>query len=130
MSPRPGRITAVLETGFGREAVRGDSLRESPVFFERVTAVREALQRLAHAGVVEVRQGGATVVRDVRRVGAFDLLPRLLAPGGRIDLAVARSILDARLLVGPRVAELAATRPTPPAYVSPCTRAITGLGQV
>ena len=41
MSPRPGRITDVLTTGLG--ASRTENLRESPEFFERVTAVREAL---------------------------------------------------------------------------------------
>ena len=41
MSPRPGRITSIIETGFG--ATRDESLRESPTYFERVTAVREAL---------------------------------------------------------------------------------------
>jgi NitT/TauT family transport system ATP-binding protein len=41
MSPRPGRITDVIHTGF--DAPRGDALRESPEFFARVTAVREAL---------------------------------------------------------------------------------------
>jgi len=41
MSPRPGRITEILATGFGIE--REESLRESPAYFERVTAVREAL---------------------------------------------------------------------------------------
>ncbi|MCP2638004.1 ABC transporter ATP-binding protein [Microbacterium sp. HD4P20] len=41
MSPRPGRITAVIETGFG--ARRDDALRETPAFFARVTQVREAL---------------------------------------------------------------------------------------
>ena len=64
-------------------------------------AVREALQRLAHAGLVEVRQGDATTVRDFRRLGGLDLLPRLLVFGGQIDLKVARSILEARLYVGP-----------------------------
>jgi NitT/TauT family transport system ATP-binding protein len=43
MSPRPGRITEVLVTGFGKDAARDESLRESPAFFDRVTAVREAL---------------------------------------------------------------------------------------
>jgi len=43
LSPRPGRITAVLETGFGSDTARDESLREAPAFFERVTAVREAL---------------------------------------------------------------------------------------
>jgi len=41
MSPRPGRITDILEVSFGGE--RSEHLRESPAFFERVTAVREAL---------------------------------------------------------------------------------------
>ncbi|GAA3202930.1 ABC transporter ATP-binding protein [Microbacterium terregens] len=43
MSPRPGRITHIIETGFGKDAARDESLRESPAFFSRVTAVREAL---------------------------------------------------------------------------------------
>jgi NitT/TauT family transport system ATP-binding protein len=43
MSPRPGRITEIIATGFGKDAARDDSLRESPAFFDRVTAVREAL---------------------------------------------------------------------------------------
>ncbi|HEU5474829.1 MAG TPA: GntR family transcriptional regulator [Actinophytocola sp.] len=73
-------------------------------------AVREALQRMAQAGLVEVRQGDATTVRDFRRHAGLDLLPRLLLRGGELDLAVARSILEARLHIGPKVAELAAER--------------------
>jgi len=41
MSPRPGRITDILPMGLG--GTRDESLRESPEYFERVTAVREAL---------------------------------------------------------------------------------------
>lgn len=73
-------------------------------------AVREALQRLGHAGLVDVRHGGATLVRDFRLHGGLDLLPRLLVGAGGLDLTVARSILEARLHVGPKIAELAATR--------------------
>lgn len=73
-------------------------------------AVREALQRLAHAGLVEVRQGDATTVRDFRRTGGMELLPRLLVVAGELDISVARSLLEARLLIGPKVAELAARR--------------------
>jgi GntR family transcriptional repressor for pyruvate dehydrogenase complex len=76
-------------------------------------AVREALQRLAHAGLVEVRQGDATIVRDFRRSGGLDLLPRLLFSRNGLDLAVARSILEARLHIGPKIAELAAERRGP-----------------
>jgi GntR family transcriptional repressor for pyruvate dehydrogenase complex len=78
-------------------------------------AVREALQRLAHAGFVDVRQGGSTTVRDFRRLGGLDVLPRLLVARGGLDLGVARSILEARAYVGPTIAELAATRGGPEA---------------
>jgi len=40
MSPRPGRITDVVDVTLGE---RSEALRESPEFFDRVTAVREAL---------------------------------------------------------------------------------------
>jgi GntR family transcriptional repressor for pyruvate dehydrogenase complex len=73
-------------------------------------AVREALQRLAHAGLVDVRQGDTTRVRDFRKFAGLDLLPRLLFGGGRVELTVVRSIMEARQLVGPKVAELAAER--------------------
>jgi DNA-binding FadR family transcriptional regulator len=73
-------------------------------------AVREALQRMAQAGLVEVRQGDATTVRDFRRHAGMDLLSRLLLRHGELDLAVARSILEARLHIGPKVAALAAER--------------------
>lgn len=73
-------------------------------------AVREALQRVAQAGLVEVRQGDATTVRDYRRHASLDLLPRLLLPRGELDPAVARSILETRLLIGPQAARFAAER--------------------
>jgi len=60
-----------------------------------------------------VRQGDATTVRDFRRHAGLDLLPRLLLQGGELDVAVARSILEARLHNGPKVAELAAERRLP-----------------
>ena len=76
-------------------------------------AVREALKRLTAAGLVEVRQGDATTVRDFRRHAGLDLLPRLLIRAGELDLAVVRSILETRLHNGPKVAELAAQRRDP-----------------
>src|ERR1700761_4272395 len=73
-------------------------------------AVREALKRLTAAGLVEVRQGDATTVRDFRRHAGLDLLPRLLIRAGELDLSVVRSILETRLHNGPKIAELAAER--------------------
>ncbi len=76
-------------------------------------AVREALKWLSAAGLVEVRQGGVTTVRDFRRHAGMDLLPRLLFRNGELDISVFRSILEARLRNGPKVAELAAERHGP-----------------
>lgn len=89
-------------------------------------AVREALKRVSAAGLVEVRQGNATTVRDFRRHAGLDLLPRLLLRGGELDLPVARSILEARLHNGPKVAELAAQRGGPelPGLLDAAVRAL------
>jgi DNA-binding FadR family transcriptional regulator len=76
-------------------------------------AVREALQRMTQTRLLEVRHGGATTVRDFRRFAGLDLLPRLLVRKGVLDAAVARSILEARLVIGPGVAALAAERGGP-----------------
>jgi GntR family transcriptional regulator, transcriptional repressor for pyruvate dehydrogenase complex len=76
-------------------------------------AVREGLKRLSSAGLVEVRHGGLTTVRDFRRHAGLDLLPRLLFRNGELDTVVFRSILEARLRIGPKVAELAAERHGP-----------------
>jgi GntR family transcriptional repressor for pyruvate dehydrogenase complex len=72
-------------------------------------AVREALQRLSQAGVVEVRHGGSTTVRDFRTSAGLDLLPRLLVRDGKLDIAVGRSILQARQSIAPAVAAQAAS---------------------
>ena len=47
MSPRPGRITAMVEVGMGRD--RSELTREATEFFDKVTEVREAL-RGTHVG--------------------------------------------------------------------------------
>lgn len=73
-------------------------------------AVREALQRMSATRLLDVRQGGSTTVRDFRRHAGLDLLPRLLVRDGQLDVAVVRSVLEARLAVGPAVAALAAER--------------------
>ncbi|MGH9207694.1 MAG: FadR/GntR family transcriptional regulator, partial [Acidimicrobiales bacterium] len=76
-------------------------------------AVREALKRLSAVGLVEVRQGDVTTVRDFRRHAGLDLLPQLLFRDGKLDISVAQSVLEARLRNGPPVAELAAERHGP-----------------
>ncbi|MCV7101187.1 FadR/GntR family transcriptional regulator [Mycobacterium palustre] len=87
--------------------------RLAEVFGVSRPAVREALQRLSASGLVEVRRGGVATVRDFRRHAGLDLLPLLLFRGGALDASVFRSILEARLRSGPKVAELAAQRHSP-----------------
>ncbi|MEU1980629.1 GntR family transcriptional regulator [Nocardia sp. NPDC019395] len=72
--------------------------------------VREAVQRLARSGLVDIRQGGSTTVRDPRRYGGLELLPRLIFQGGELDHGVVRSILETRATLGREVAVLAARR--------------------
>ncbi|QUR66332.1 FadR/GntR family transcriptional regulator [Mycobacterium spongiae] len=84
--------------------------RLAEVFGVSRPAVREAMKRLSAAGLVEVRQGDVTTVRDFRRYAGLDLLPRLLFRNGELDSSVVRSMLEARLRNGPKVAELAAER--------------------
>lgn len=73
--------------------------------------VREALKRLAHAGLVQIRHGGATTVTDYRRTAGPALLSVLLIDrNGDLNLDVARSIVEARSDLGPPVAAAAARR--------------------
>jgi DNA-binding FadR family transcriptional regulator len=75
------------------------------------SAVREALRRLEQAGLVVVRQGGTSRVRDFRESASLDLLPSLLLTAdGHFDARVVRSILEMRSALGPDAARLAATR--------------------
>src|SRR5260370_19440069 len=60
-------------------------------------AVREALKRLTAAGLVEVRQGDATTVRDFRRHARLDLLPPFLIPASELDFSGVPNLLQTRL---------------------------------
>ena len=73
--------------------------------------MREALQRLSQAGLVQINHGEPTRALDFRRTAGLDLLGRLLFDRtGRLDVEVARSITEMRALIGPDVARLAALR--------------------
>lgn len=74
-------------------------------------AVREALKRLQQAGLVEVRHGGATRVRDWRTDGGLDLLAHVPFAGERgAGPELLRSVVEARRWIGVDVARLAASR--------------------
>jgi GntR family transcriptional repressor for pyruvate dehydrogenase complex len=102
----------LLDEVVGGELNAGDALPSERRLAELLgvsrPAVREALQRLSQAGLVEVRHGGSTTVRDFRTTAGLDLLPRLLVRDGQLDPSVGRSILQARQAIAPDVAALAA----------------------
>ncbi|HEY0119884.1 MAG TPA: ABC transporter ATP-binding protein [Cellulomonas sp.] len=50
MSPRPGRVREIVTVGLGAAAERTEDLREDVAFFDRVSAVREALHDGARPG--------------------------------------------------------------------------------
>jgi DNA-binding FadR family transcriptional regulator len=120
LKPVPRRsVTDDVFDQIAAEVLRGDVAVGETLPSERRLAevlgvsrpsVREALKRLGHAGLVDVRQGDATTVRDFRRSAGMDLLPQLLMSRGGIDLATARSLMETRLHVAPFVAKLAAER--------------------
>ena len=106
-------LAEVVDGGIGAGETLPSERRLAEVLGVSRPAVREALQRMTQTRLLDVRHGGATTVRDFRRYGGLDLLPLLLVRSGVIDPAVARSILEARLVVGPGAAALAAERGGP-----------------
>mgnify|MGYP002629343588 CR=1 FL=1 len=76
-------------------------------------AVREAVKRLAQAGLVVSQHGSGHQVQDFRRTAGLDLLPKLLfRADGDIDLQVVRSVMEMRAAVGPDAAAHCARRAT------------------
>lgn len=63
------------------------------------STIREALHRLEANGLVEIRQGGATRVRDFLVTAGLQLLPVLIAPRGSVDPAHVRDLLEIRTMI-------------------------------
>lgn len=73
--------------------------------------VREALQRLSQAGLVDIRQGGSTRVLDYQTSTDLGLLQHLLIRSeGSINSNVLRSLLEMRISIGSDATRLAALR--------------------
>src|SRR3954452_20162184 len=82
-------------------------------------AVREALQRMSSLGLIDIRHGEATRVRDFRSSASPELLTWLIVrPDGSIDAAVVRSVFELRATVGADAARLCASRAVPDVVTS------------
>jgi DNA-binding FadR family transcriptional regulator len=104
----------------------GDELPAERVLSDRLEAnrgaVREALKRLEQARLVEIHQGETTRVLDFRSTATLDIMPQLLTRGGKIDLKVARSMIELRAIITPDMSRLAVVRGT--SELAPVLRAI------
>lgn len=77
------------------------------------SSVREALLRLEAWGLVDIRQGGATRIRDFFRSAGIQLLPFLLAPSGDLDRELLADVLSIRvMLLSWTAGEVAAKAPS------------------
>ena len=74
------------------------------------SSVREALLRLEAWGLVEIRQGGATRVRDFLVSAGVGLLPHLFEVGRRVDPDILEDLHDIRSMLLGWCAERAAER--------------------
>lgn len=84
------------------------------------SGVREALHRLEAWDLIEIRQGGATLVRDFLVTASMQLLPFLVAPGGTPDLAILRDLQAMRVMLMGWMARQAAAAPTPDGLAALC----------
>lgn len=78
------------------------------------STVREALQSLAIMGVLEIGAGQGTYVRDISK--EVTISQYILAP--LVDPRAAADFLEARLIVEPAIAALAARRHSPEEYTA------------
>ena len=117
----PGRAQAVFET-LRDGIVAGDFPAGERLPPERElvvrygasrAAVREALKRLAQAGLVTTVHGGGTRVENPRRAAGLDLLESIaLAGAGEQRRAVMRGVVEMRSVLSVDAARLAALRHT------------------
>jgi DNA-binding FadR family transcriptional regulator len=63
------------------------------------SSVREAILRLEAWGLVEVKQGGGTRVRDFLTSAGLQVLPFLLAPAGKLDAKLLADLLEIRVML-------------------------------
>lgn len=100
----------------GGRLLPGEALPSERELAERFdvnrSSVREALHRLEAVGLVEMRHGGATRVRNFLVSAGLYVLPWIVAPNGRTDSAWLRDLFEVRALLLGWCAEQAARKAT------------------
>jgi fatty acid metabolism transcriptional regulator FadR len=77
------------------------------------SSIREALNRLEAWGLIDIRQGGSTLVRNFLISAGLQVLPYLVAPGGKLDPDLLSDLLSIRVMLAAWTAQQAATRAGP-----------------
>ncbi len=77
------------------------------------STVREAVRQLEAWGLVQVRHGGATRVREYLLSAGIELVPHLFSARGQVDPAVLRDLHECRAMILGWSAEQAATQADP-----------------
>jgi DNA-binding FadR family transcriptional regulator len=121
MGARPSvadRLADSLRTSIVRGRMQpGDALPSERDLAERYavgrSSVREALKRLETWGLVQVRHGGATRVRDFLLSAGIDLLPHLVEASGTPDPDILDDLHEVRAMILGYCAEQAAERADP-----------------
>lgn len=100
------RIAGALRTAIVRGRLKpGDALPSERELAEKYavnrSSVREALTRLEAWGLVQIRHGGVTRVSDFLLTAGLELLPHLVAAGGKVDPAILADLHEIRgMLLG------------------------------
>ena len=76
------------------------------------TTLREALKKLEGLKLIFIRHGDRATVLDWMRHGSLDLLGDLISRKDRLNVALLANLMEARVVVGAAVAQLAAKRRT------------------
>lgn len=108
-------------TELATEIVRGSVVPGAPLPAERMLSerfgvskllVRQAVHRLAEAGLVEVRQGGATRVLDPKESGSLQVIELFykLAPEGGAARELAHEVLEKQFTQGMSLVDVFARR--------------------
>jgi DNA-binding FadR family transcriptional regulator len=98
----------------GGELEPGDAVPSERELAERLRvnrhAIREALNRLQQARLIQVSHGGPTRVLDWRRTGGLELIVDLTRERSQIEPSLVRGVIELRACIGVDVARRAAQR--------------------
>lgn len=102
-----GMVDAILEGEFPVEGVLPGERELAARFGVNRATVREALEQLAQAGWVTVRERRAAMVNDYWSEGTLDIVPSMLASEASFPVELAINMLEVRAELAPHYVRMA-----------------------